>query len=589
MENPVEEIKRKIDIVDFIGSHITLKKSGRNFKAVCPFHQEKTPSFVVSPERQIWHCFGACGEGGDIIKFLMKWENITFYEALKDLAQKLRIRLKKVGFEDKVWKKKERLIEINNLTTQYYQYILNKTRYGTKGKDYLSNREINPKIIDKFRLGYAPLSWKSLFSFLRRKHYEPEEVSETGLIIKGNKDYYDRFRGRLIFPITNPRGEIIGFSGRVIESKKNEAKYINTPETLLYHKRETLFGIDLAKEMIKKEGNVFLVEGEFDMISPFQQGIENVVAIKGSAVTKEQLMLLKRYVNRINLFLDADPAGEEAIKRSVEEIESLDIEASVVLFDYAKDPDEAVRSDLVKFKKIIKSPIPIYDFLLNFFQKKYSISKPFGKKKIGDEMVIYLEKIKNPIVQSHYIKQLANLLSVSDSIIEGLIRKLKYKTKRKMSSFVTTKSSHEQNRDLILQKYLLSFIFQSNDPYQTEESVSRIVNLEDFSFPAYQKVYQSFLEYKKNHPGQFNLQKFAKVLAQEQLSVFDEIYLFASHDIELETKNAEKISYQLKKTSLKRKITELLSSKEEMAEEKRKQLRELNKQLNQVEKTIVLL
>lgn len=588
MDNPVEEIKKRIDIIDFIGSYITLKKTGRNFKAVCPFHQEKTPSFIVSPERQIWHCFGACGDGGDVIKFLMKWENITFYEALKDLAQKTGIKLKEVSFEDKIWKKKQKLIEINNLATQYYQYVLEKTKYGKKALSYLLNRAINPNIMKMFQLGYAPLSWDSLTSFLRTKSYLTQEVEETGLIIKGRKGYYDRFRGRLIFPIKNPRREIIGFSGRTLDNKTDEAKYINTPETLLYHKRETLFGVDLAKEAIKKEGSVFLVEGEFDMISPFQQGVENIVAIKGSAVTHEQLMLLKRYVNRINLFLDADPAGEEAVKRSIEEIENLDLEAGVVLFDFGKDPDEAVRTDLAKFKKAIKSPIPIYDFLLNFLQKKYSVTEPFGKKKIGDAMVVYLEKIKNPIVQSHYIKQLASLLQVSESIINGLIRKLKYKAKKKIT-FYLEKQQHEKIRDLILQKYLLGFIFQSEDPYQVKEKLDKIINKKDFYFPAYEKICQSFSDFKEVHLKDFDLQKFVNFLPQELQPVFDEVYLFASHDLNLETKNIEKIAYELKRYSLKREITDLLSTKEEIVEEKRNRLKELSKQLNRVEKMMVLL
>lgn len=589
MDNPVEEIKKKIDIIDFIGSYISLKKSGRNFKAICPFHQEKTPSFVISPERQIWHCFGACSEGGDIIKFLMKWENITFFEALRDLAQKAGIKLKKTTFEDRVWKQKQKLIEINNLAAAYYQYILEKTKYGKKASDYLLNRGINAKITHKFQLGYAPSSWESLSSFFQVKRYAPQEVEDTGLIIKGKKDYYDRFRGRLVFPIKNPRGEIIGFSGRILDNKTSEAKYINTPETLLYHKRETLFGIDLAKEAIKKQGSVFLVEGEFDMISPFQHGVENIAAIKGSAVTKEQLMLLKRYVNRVNLFLDADQAGEEAVKRSIEEIENLDLEAGVVSVDFGKDPDEAVRKDLEKFKLALKKPVPLYDFLLTHLQKKYPVTEAFGKKKIGEEMVFYLDKIKNPIIQSHYIKQLAGLLQVSEAIINSLIRKAKYKSRSKATFHLIKKENKEEVRDIIIQKYLLSFIFQSANPYKTFEKIDKIINKEDFSIPAYQKIWQIFIDLKTSKPEEFNLQKFVNILSPQLQPVFDEVYLFASHDLVLETNNIKKIAYELKKLSIKRTITELVSSKEEMADAKRKKIKELSRQLNQVEKTMALL
>ncbi|MFA6533509.1 MAG: DNA primase, partial [Patescibacteria group bacterium] len=299
MENQIEEIKQKIDIVEFIGGFITLKKAGRNFKAVCPFHQEKSPSFVISPERGIWHCFGACGEGGDVIKFLMKWENITFIEALKELAKKtgVKLTLNKISFEDKIWQKKERFIGMNLLASEFFHYILNKTDFGKKASSYLKTRLLNQSIIDKFELGYSPSSWDSLKLFLKKKKYEEEEMFENGLVIKSERgSYYDRFRGRLMFPLKDSRGNVLGFSGRILSGgNEKEAKYVNTPETPIYHKRECLFGINLALEEIKKQKNVYIVEGELDMITPFQHGYSNFVAVKGTALTIEQLKLLKRY------------------------------------------------------------------------------------------------------------------------------------------------------------------------------------------------------------------------------------------------------------------------------------------------------
>jgi len=412
MDNPIEEIKRKIDIVDFIGNFVALKKSGRNFKALCPFHQEKTPSFIVSPERQIWHCFGACQEGGDVIKFLMKWENITFYEALKELADKLGIKLKKIDFEDRVWKKKEKLFTINSLAAEFYHYLLTKHKIGEKALDYLKRRKINPKMVDVFTLGYSPSSWDSLLKFLKRKGYAEEEGYEAGLLVKSERGgFYDRFRQRLMFALKDPRGNILGFSGRIF-AEEGEAKYVNTPETPIYHKREALFGINLAKEAIKKHNQAILVEGEFDMISCFQEGINNVVAIKGSAVTREQLMLLKRYTNRLILSLDADLAGEETTKRAIADAENLDFDISVITFDFAKDPDEAIKKDPQKFKKIIQKPMPIYDFIIDFSLKKNQGKDAFSKKNIGDEVVPFIAEIKNPIVKSYYVKKLANVLEV---------------------------------------------------------------------------------------------------------------------------------------------------------------------------------
>src|SRR3989339_304473 len=271
MDSPIDEIKKKLDLVEFISSYITLKNSGVNIKGNCPFHNEKTPSFVVSPERQIWHCFGSCGEGGDIVKFLMKWENITFFEALKELAKKAGITLKNSNLEDSAWKKKERFFNMNRLAAEFFQYVLNKTKFGKKGEEYLKDRQIKQPIIEKFMLGYSPSSWDSLRLFLKKKNFSDQEMHENGLLVlTDSARYYDRFRGRLMFPLCDARDHILGFSGRSLEDNVKEAKYINTPETPIYHKRETLFGIHLSKEAIKKEKNAVLVEGELDVISPYQ-------------------------------------------------------------------------------------------------------------------------------------------------------------------------------------------------------------------------------------------------------------------------------------------------------------------------------
>lgn len=581
MDNPVEAIKQKLDIVDFIGSFITLKKTGRNFKANCPFHQEKTPSFVVSPERQIWHCFGACQDGGDVIKFLMKWENVTFFEALKELAGKTGVPLRKVSFEDAVWKKKERLIAINNLSAEFYEYILYETKFGKKALEYLVSRDIKPQIAKKFQLGYAPNSWNSLMQFLKKKKYREDEINETGLLVRSDRGgYYDRFRGRLMFPIKDPRGNIIGFSGRSLDTKDTSAKYINTTETVLYHKRETLFGLDVAKEAIKKEKNAVIVEGEFDMIVPYQRGFANFVAIKGSALTREQLMLLKRYTDKITLALDADLAGEEAIQRGIQDAEQLDFEVGIVTFDYAKDPDEAVRKDEKLFKKTLSKPTPVYDFLIQILQKKYPDDNPFNKKKIGDEIIPFIERIHNPIVQSHYVKKLAEFLNVSESSIQVLMRRLRQKKKEGTIFVPTKKEEHEPSRDLTLQRYVLSLMFQNENPYYVATALFGLISSDDFSQGSYKKICSMFVEFMKRCPDRFNLKKFTETLSSELQPVFDEIYLFASSELGFENEHIDKLAYGIKRFSLKRQIQSLLSSELPQKEE----LKRLTDTLKDVEK-----
>ncbi len=590
MENPVDEIKKKIDIVDYIGNFVTLKKAGRNFKACCPFHQEKTPSFVISPERQIWHCFGACGEGGDIIRFLMKWENITFYEALKELAEKAGVKLANgLGAEDRTWKKKERYLTMNFLATDFFEYILHKTKFGKKGQEYLEKRAIKPATAKKFQLGYAPNSWDSLRHFLKNKNYTEAEMLENGLLVSSAKgSNYDRFRGRLVFPLKDSRGQVIGFSGRALDEQDKSAKYINTPETPLYHKRETLYGLDVAREAIKKEKNVVIVEGEFDMITPYQAGFGNFVAIKGSALTFEQLTILKRYTNRLVLALDTDAAGEEAMRRGITEAERLDFELEVVSFDFAKDPDEAVRTDPVKFTQAIKSPQPIYDFLISKAQKKYAADDPFSKKKVGDEVAPFIGRIQNPIVQSHYVKKLANLLEVDESSITNLLFRLKRQKKQTAPVYLAKQKAVPFERELLIQKYILSVIFQSEDPMAMAEKLFLVISPGDFSIISYQKICVLFMELYRNE-GKFNLDQFTSSLSQPLRPVFDELYLFASMDHNLNKEKIDKLAYEIKIYALKRQIKELLSSEGEIPANKAGLLSTLSNQLKQVEKTMITL
>ncbi len=587
MENPIEEIKKKIDIVEFIGSFITLKKAGRNFKAVCPFHQEKTPSFVVSPERGIWHCFGACGDGGDVIKFLMKWENITFIEALRELAKKTGVKLTKISFEDKIWQKKERYLGMNQLASEFFHYILNKTAFGKKAGQYLKERASNQSMIDKFQLGYSPSSWDSLKLLLKKKRYEEKEMMENGLLVKSERgSYYDRFRGRLMFPLKDSRNNVLGFSGRILDGDEKEAKYINTPETPIYHKRETLFGINLAKEEIKNKKNVFIVEGELDVITPYQHGFSNFVAVKGTSLTNEQLMLLKRYTDKITLMMDADPAGVESIKRGIDEAEKFDFEIRVVTIDYAKDPDEALKKDPAKFKKLIAKPIPIYDFLIETAQKKYPEESAFSRKKIGEEIIPMIEKISNPIVRTFYIKKLAGILEVSEVTIENLISQLKRKKKQLSLNKIKYSKPIEDSRELTINKYILSVVFQSEDPKEIYHKFFSVLKPEYFLHPSYEKISRFFFdEIEKNN--KININQFGKNLPDELRPIFDEIFLFASIDHNLSDKSLDRLIYEIKKYYLKREIKKLLSEEESV--EKKKQLKGISEDLKEVEKKLISL
>ncbi|MCR4327094.1 MAG: DNA primase, partial [Nanoarchaeota archaeon] len=575
--------------VEFIGSFITLKKAGRNFKAVCPFHQEKSPSFVVSPDRGIWHCFGACGEGGDAIKFLMKWENITFIEALKELAKKtgVKLTLNKIGVEDKIWQKKERYLGMNQLAGEFFHYVFSKTDFGKKARDYLKTRLLNQSIIDKFELGYSPSSWDSLKLFLKKKKYEEEEMLENGLLVRSERgSYYDRFRGRLMFPLKDSRNNILGFSGRILEGNEKEAKYVNTPETPIYHKRECLFGINLAIEEIKKQKNVYIVEGELDMIMPYQHGYSNFVAIKGTALTNEQLKLLKRYTDKITLMMDADVAGIESIKRGIDEAEKFDFEIRVVTIDFAKDPDEALRKDPNKFKKLIAKPVPIYDFLIEAAQKKYPEESAFSKKKIGEEVIPMIEKITNPIVRTFYVKKLAGVLEISENTVENLISQSKRKKNQISLNKIKYSKPTEDSRELTINKYVLSVLFQSEDPSTIYKNVFEILKPEYFLHLSYEKI--SLLFFKEMEKDtKFDINEFGKKLPNELRPIFDEIFLFASTDHNLSNESLDRLVHEIKKYYFKREIKKILA--EEETEDKKKQLKKLSENLKEVEKNLISL
>lgn len=581
MNGQIDEVKSKIDIVDFIGSYISLKKAGRNFKANCPFHQEKSPSFVVSPDRQLWHCFGACHEGGDIFKFLMKWDNLTFFEALKELAYKAGVSLESLSVQDEVWNKKERLLKINRTATEMFKYLLTENKAGKKAYDYVIQRQIHPNIIKKFEMGYAPDTWDLLLKYFKKKGYSEEELVDVGLVIKSAKgSYYDRFRNRLMFPIKDHRGNIIGFSGRSISADVREAKYINTPETPLYRKRETLYGLDLAKDAIKKSNNVYIVEGEFDMISPYQHGYENFVAIKGSALTREQLTLLKRYTTRLTLMLDADEAGIDAAKRGVDVAEDFEFDIHVINISEGKDPDEMIRKHPLEFKNLLQSSVPFYDFVIQKSNDKYNLKEAFGKKEFADEVLVYIGKIKNPIIKSHYVKKVADMLQVTESSVDAEIRKL---GKLKKTTFVrrTATTSTDEPREISLQKYILSYLFQQNSSNSEWKEIFNVLTADDFSLPSYQKILAAFLQVPIE---QYMPNSFVESLPKELQPVFNEVYMYTSIEDTINTKQVQKIACEIKKAALKKKIAEVMVANE--TADRDQLLSKYNKELTQVEKTL---
>jgi DNA primase len=366
----VTQVRERTDIIKLLSEYITVKKAGRNFKANCPFHNENTPSFMISPDRGMWHCFG-CGKGGDAFTFLMEYEHMEFPEALRFLAKRAGITLTEGPRNSELSGTREKLYEMNTVAASFYHYLLTTHKVGKTALSYLEKRGVRKGTLETFKIGYAPSSGDALVRYLRKKGYSDDDLYESGLGTRRMRGMSDFFTERLMFPLIDHRDNIVGFSGRVLISDADGPKYINTKETPVYHKGQQFFGINIAKDAMRKEDAALLVEGEFDVISCFQEGIRNAVAIKGTALTRDQVGLLSRYVKQVILGFDDDSAGQEALVRSLAFLEDADVTTSVVNIPGGKDPDEAIQHDPIAFKQALKHAVGVYDYLL---EKKNNIS-----------------------------------------------------------------------------------------------------------------------------------------------------------------------------------------------------------------------
>lgn len=424
--SPVEEIKNRLDVVEVIGSYIKLQKAGANYRAVCPFHSEKKPSFFVSPVRQIWHCFG-CSSGGDIFKFVMQIEGVEFGDALRMLAQKAGVELKRESAESTVLKtERQRLYEICETSTRFFEKQLEESLVGKEAKKYLLDRGITEESIKKWRLGYSPDTWQGLSDFLNSQNYKKEEIEKSGLTVKNDQGrYYDRFRGRIIFPVFDLNSQIVGYGGRVFKKKDKEeiAKYVNTPNTVLYDKSRILYGLDRAKVAIRKESKCVLVEGYTDTILSHQAGVENVVSVSGTALTPYQLKILKRYTENLLIGFDMDIAGDTATKRGIDLAINQGFNVKVITMPEGKDPADVISENPEDWKKIIEQDKSILDFYFETTFAKFDKKTLEGKKQISKNLMLVIKKIPNQIEQSFWIQKLASGLEVKeDDIIKELAK-----------------------------------------------------------------------------------------------------------------------------------------------------------------------
>ncbi len=430
MNSDIEEIKSRLNIVDVIQSYLKLEKAGINYRARCPFHNEKSPSFFVSPSRQLWHCFGGCNEGGDMFKFVMKIEGIDFPDALKILAQRAGVQLKTQSAEwQKMKTERQLLSEICESACKFFFAQLEKSKTGTEVKEYLLKRGMKEETIKDWRLGYAPDTWQGLSDFLIGHGYKREDIVNAGLAIKkDSQKFFDRFRGRIMFPIFDLNSSVIGFTGRIFGAKSDEdmAKYLNTPNTLLYDKSRALYGMDKAKMEVRQKDYCVLVEGNVDCIMSHQAGVKNCIAVSGTALTPLHLGIIKRYSSNLVLAFDMDLAGNNATKKGIDLALRNGFNVKVISMVSEKDPADIILMEgEEKWRKLVEEAKPINEFYFELAFKGRNPDSFEDKKRIVNDLLPIFKKIENNIEQSHWIGSLSHRLKIKEEDIRSEMKKVK--------------------------------------------------------------------------------------------------------------------------------------------------------------------
>ena len=423
-EEKVSEIRDRSSILEVVSDYVTLKKTGKNYKGLCPFHSEKTPSFMVNEEKQIFHCFG-CGEGGDAFTFLMKVGHFSFPQAVEELAKRYGVQLPSrelSATQNKEMAKREALFHINQIASEYFHDLLTKRREGEEGRKYLSQRGISQEVIVEHRLGTSTDRWDGLVQYLQEKKVSLELAWELGLIFpKKREGWYDAFRGRILFPIFDLHQRIVGFGGR--EIKEGQPKYLNSPESSIYHKGEVLYGLQVAKRYATDKDCVVIVEGYFDLLTLHQYGLKHSVATLGTALTPQHIRTLKRYTKNLITLFDADPAGIQATLRSLPLFLEEEVVGKTIVLPKGEDPDGFLRKgNLEDFGKRVEGAISLVDFFFERLMKTHDLKSIEGKVRVAKEGMVLLGKIPDKIRRDFYIKALAERLDVKESFLYEMLR-----------------------------------------------------------------------------------------------------------------------------------------------------------------------
>ncbi|MFC1889621.1 DNA primase [Thermodesulfobacteriota bacterium] len=524
----LEEISHRIDIVELVNEYVPLKKTGRNYRGLCPFHTEKTPSFFVTPDKGIFHCFG-CGTGGDCFSFLMKIRNFTFPEACEELAKRAGVALPrpKAGPEQEARDRKHRLLfRINEIAGDHFHDVLLHGREGQGARDYLRDRGISDEMVGKFRLGFAIKSWEGMVRHLAEKRVPRELASEVGLIMPGKKvGYYDRFRGRLMFPIEDLGGSVIGFGGRVIDNE--EPKYLNSPESAIYEKGKSIYGLPITKEAIRQHDSVIVVEGYFDLIALSQHGIENVVATLGTAFTPAQIAILRRYTKNVIMIYDSDEAGQKAMQRSLESLLEGGMSTKYIPLPAGSDPDSAIRTlGAEEFRRRLDGARPLLESMIEDLAAETRRAGVADRSGAVRKILPLLNKIQDRIKRDLYVKLLSEAFGLDTKAV--LLEMKSVGTGRRSTR--STPAAQPQNGHRQVEETILGIALANMEGIKPDELEEAIA---DFSTPEFIEIGEMVVEGLRAPDGR-DLKGLIHRVSESQRTMISKL-MFKANDLDEET------------------------------------------------------
>ena len=578
-EEIIEEVRQNNDVVDVISQYVHLSRKGRNYFGLCPFHNEKSPSFSVSPDRQIFHCFG-CGVGGNVYTFLMKIEGITFKEALETLAEKANIQLPVLesGIDNSREELKAKVYKVNEYTAEFYHQNLYKPT-AKPAQEYIKKRRLNQETLESFKIGYSG-KFDELYRALKEQGFEEKEILESGLVNKNsNGTYIDRYRNRLMFPICDVRGKVIAFGGRVLDDSK--PKYINSPENVVYSKGRHLFGLNLAKKESAKK--IVIVEGYMDVISLHQRGIKNVVGALGTALTEQQGWLLRKTTEQVILGFDADGAGQNAIARSMEILQNMGCDMRVLQIEGAKDPDEyIVKYGEGRFKLEIENAISLIEFKVKNLKKEYNLENSGDKIKFLREISKILSKVDSTIEREIYIEKIAKGYNISKEAIYAEVNKLVYNTNVKIEKTEEREKKYKKIEENEIDKDLenrentiIALLLDSN--INVFHKIKENIKPEDFKVEINKKIAEEI--YKELDKENSNINKLIDTFSEEMKN---HITMVMATDYEFEDieKAVDDILQKYEKEKLNQKKKDILKQLETVQDEIEK--KKLGKELSDI-------